>query len=290
MVDPQFTAVRDTPNKSIRQNVPRKGACLHHGALTSLSYLRELVTGAKQVSSTAIVKDDARELIVGDDAFRAWSLSSAYWDSALRSVETCNESTTGWTISDASHRSLGRLVAYWAERDGFWPHRDGDPKTWTVLGHREVYTIHGGSYGTACPGGMDLNLVTRYAQEHLLGRLAAEPEPEEIDMSQITYVERVYKAGDNTLKFDGEWMIVGRDLGVDEKDAMQDGYRFTTDPKVAMQWAKLYGYGEPNEYGERQPIRLIRDPFISLQTYARKQAAEYRRTQRELFAPAAPAA
>lgn len=167
-IDPRITAYRSTPNKSYRQNVPRKGVGLHHGALTSFEYLRRLAMGEKQVSATNIVDDlDNEELMT--DEFRAWSFSSAWADSSFRTIETCNESTNGWTISDTSHWTLARMVAYWALKDGFWPHRDGDPKTWTVLGHREVYTIWGESYATACPGGMDLNLVTYRAQQLLLG-------------------------------------------------------------------------------------------------------------------------
>lgn len=172
-MDAPWTAVYNTPNKSIRQNVARRGVVLHHAAMTSLSGLRDMeVNGTKQVSSTAICKDDNLELIVPDNNYRPWSLSSAYWDSAMRSVETCNESTNGWTISDKSHWSLARAVAYWSTTDGFWPHRDGDPSTWTVIGHREVYTIHGASYATACPGGMDLNLVVARAQSILRGGTA----------------------------------------------------------------------------------------------------------------------
>ena len=164
-IDPAWTAVLDTPNKSIRQNVPRKGACLHHAAMLDFAALERLAMGAKEVSATAIVKDAIRKLLMSD-AYRAWSLSSAWADSSFRSVETCNDRTDGWTISDASHRTLGLLVAYWSLVDGWWPHRDGDPKTWTVLGHREMYVIWGESYGTACPGGMDLDLVVRYAQDY----------------------------------------------------------------------------------------------------------------------------
>lgn len=194
MVAEPFTEYHNTPNKSIRQNVPRRGVVLHHAAMTNLDELIRLEMGAKQVSSNATCKDDRLpEMFDTDGPYRAWSLSDAYWDSALRSVETCNESVVGWTVSDASHWSLARAVAYWAERDGFWPHRDGNPKGWTVLGHREVYTIHEGSYATACPGGMDLNLVTIRAQE-LLRSTPPAPTNKENDM--IYYIA-------NTASSDG---------------------------------------------------------------------------------------
>jgi hypothetical protein len=181
MVNAPFTAYSDTPNKSVRQDVARRGVVLHHAAMTSFSGLRRLAMGGKQVSATAIVKDGQAEVLVGDE-YRPWSLSSAYWDSAMRSVETCNESTDGWTVSDASHWTLARLVAFWAEKDGFFPHRGGHPSTWTVIGHREVYSIHGASYATACPGSMDLDLVVARAQQILAGSDPDEELIEEEDM------------------------------------------------------------------------------------------------------------
>lgn len=164
MVLAPWTAQHNTPNKSVRQNVARRGVVLHHAALTNLDTLRRLELGAKEVSSTAIIKDSANELMMPLETFRAWSLSSAFWDSSLRSVETCNQSTDGWTVSDESHWNLARAVAFWSADEGWYPHRNGVNTSWTVLGHREVYTIHGASYGTACPGGMDLGLVTARAQ------------------------------------------------------------------------------------------------------------------------------
>jgi hypothetical protein len=172
-----WTAIRDTPNKSVRQNVARVGVVLHHAAMTSLTGLRQMeVFGSKEVSSTAICKDDDLELVVPDDRYRPWSLSNAYGDSAYRSIETCNESTNGWTISDKSHEKVAQAVAYWAQTDGFWPHRDGDSKTWTVRGHREMAEL-GLSYATACPGGLDLDRVTRRAQQLLTTTAATKVVP-----------------------------------------------------------------------------------------------------------------
>lgn len=195
-VQPPFTAYHNTPNKSVRQNVPRRGVVLHHAAMTSLDGLRYLTMGGKQVSANAICKDLNLESMM-PEGFRAWSLSDSYWDSALRSVETANESTNGWTVSDSSHWSLARGVAYWATVDGFWPHRDGNPKDWTVLGHREVYTIHGGSYGTACPGGMDLDLVTKRAQLILLGQQNIE---EEVTMFPMIWRNIIFTFGKQYVK------------------------------------------------------------------------------------------
>ena len=206
-----WTAVHNTPNKSPRQNVPRKGVVLHHAAMTSLDGLRRLAMGAKQVSATAICKDNHIELLIPDDYYRPWSLSSGYWDSALRSVETANESTDGWTISDASHWSLARAVAYWAEKDGFYPHRNGAAETWTVIGHREVYQIHDASYATACPGGLDLNLVTRRAQQLLAGTRPAGDDITIIDESEEDEMKPfiIHKVNSNGSR---QWALISGDL------------------------------------------------------------------------------
>lgn len=148
---------------------PRRGVVLHHGATTSMDAIIQMeTTGSRQVSSNRVVKDSRCARVVSDDPnIRAWSLSSAYWDSVLSSVECANESTDGWTISPASHETLARYTAYRAQTEGWWPHRSGDPTTWTVYGHREIYIYFGASYATACPGGMDLDWITTRAQQLL---------------------------------------------------------------------------------------------------------------------------
>ena len=158
------TEIHSTRQKSARSVNPYM-AILHHGATTSADQIiAMMVNETRQVSAHQVVKDTRRASVV-EDELRAWSLSSAYWDSAAHVVECANDTIAGWTISEASHESLGLLVADWSLRYGWWPHRDGPAAGWTVIGHREVYTIHGASYATACPGGMDLNKVVWYAQK-----------------------------------------------------------------------------------------------------------------------------
>lgn len=246
MVDPQWTAIHNTPNKSIRQNVARRGVVLHHAAMTSLDGLRYLTMGGKQVSATAIVKDGNRERMMTDE-YRAWSLSSAYWDSACRSVETANESTNGWTISDASHWSLARLVAYWAERDGFWPHRDGNPKEWTVLGHREVYSIHGASYATACPGGMDLDLVTKRAQDILRGSDPAGGGGTPIEEDDMALFAATQNTSPRTIK-----------AGNTQRFLNDKGQPISLTPHVGRVDVTLHVYGENLTEGKSLDLYVIR--------------------------------
>lgn len=169
VTDP-VTEVHSTFQQSPVTTRPRRGVVLHHAATTSADQVIQMeTTGSREVSSNRIVKDTRNAKIANDPDFRAWSLASAYYDSILSSVECANESTVGWTISQASHETLAHQVAWWAQRDGFRPHREGPPAGWTVFGHREIYTIFGASYATACPGGMNLDWIAIRAQQILAG-------------------------------------------------------------------------------------------------------------------------
>jgi hypothetical protein len=274
---PPFTAVHDTPNKSIRQPVARRGVVLHHAAMTSLAGLRRLEMGAKQVSSTAIVKDDQIEQMLDATHYRAWSVSDAWGDSSFRSVETCNEAVAGWTISDASHESLAKVVAYWAQLDGFWPHRDGHPQSWTVIGHNEMASIWHRGYTTFCPGNINLNLVVARAQE-LLTSAPTPPAPEipkEFGMAQRMYFARVDADGNDT----NEWMLAGTDIGPHETDPKQDGYRVTTDKETARIWARQYSF-RPTDTAS---VRLVRDDYVKQQEFARADAQAWRANLRSLL-------
>lgn len=218
---PLSTEVHNTSQYSSRSIAPR-GVVLHHGATTSASQIIDMeVSGSRQVSSHQVVKDKRNAGIV-QEQFRAWSLSDPYWDSWAFTVECANESTNGWTISDESHETLAQLVADWARRYGFWPHRDGNPSGWTVIGHREVYSIHGGSYATACPGGMNLDFVAKRAQQILAGSVPTKKKKEENPMHHYKAFGRGFILGQNYLLISNgdetsarwaEWYGPAKDFG-----------------------------------------------------------------------------
>lgn len=182
------TVTRLVPDTEYDPRTQKVGLCvLHHGATTSLSLIESLMDpGGRTVSAHYAVKDGVRVRKVPQSQ-RAFSLSSAFWDSKAVTCECANESTTNWTISEESHKSLVLIVVDAAREFGFWPHRDGDPKTWTVLGHREVYTIHGASYPTACPGGMDLDRIATDAQKRMSA--PAPPVQRRRSMSTLYYTK-----------------------------------------------------------------------------------------------------
>lgn len=164
---PYATEFHNTPQKSAR--IPAGDPTyivIHHAASTSFDGVVRLENGGKQVSSTVVIKD-GRVASMFDEAYRAWSLSSQYWDSVSLSSETCNETTApGWTISEASYATLAKVVADWCKRYKIPCNRE------RIMGHREVYTRHGASYATACPGGIDMDRVVRDANAILSGATA----------------------------------------------------------------------------------------------------------------------
>ena len=182
------TESHQTSQQSSPTASPRRGVVLHHGATTSAdNIINMMVSGSRTVSAHRVVKDKRCAKVV-DATMRAYSLGSPYWDSVLRSIECANESTAGWTISADSHETLAQQTAFWALQDGFWPHRNGKPETWTVFGHREIYQYFGDSYATVCPGGMNLNLVTNRAQE-LLTDIEKKVLPMSGDLKYIVFTE-----------------------------------------------------------------------------------------------------
>lgn len=156
-----LTAIRQSLQRSSRNGAKIQSVILHHGATTNDELMIQMmVSGSREVSAQAVVKDGRRTGVVDED-YRAWTSASAYWDGRSNTIECANESTNGWTISDASYNSMAILLADWSIRYNFALIRNG--RNSTVFGHRELYQFFGDSYATACPGGMDVDRVVREA-------------------------------------------------------------------------------------------------------------------------------
>lgn len=149
---------------------PHRGVVVHHAVTTSLVALETLMDpGGRTVSAHEAVADGVRVKKV-PHGMRAFSLGSPWADSAFYTMECVNSTLSpDYLLADGTEEAIAQAIAEDAKRCGWVPHREGDPKTWTVLGHREVYTIHGVSYATACPGGARLDRITQRAQQILLG-------------------------------------------------------------------------------------------------------------------------
>jgi len=141
---------------------------LHHGATTSLKGLiATMMPGGRTVSAHAAIGGDEIVNVVPEGR-RSFSLGAAIFERRVLSAECVNDTLApAYTLSAETEESIARWVADVAKRWGIRPHREGPPKSWTVIGHREAKTIHGVSYATACPGGMQLDRIVRRAQELL---------------------------------------------------------------------------------------------------------------------------
>lgn len=200
---PLATQISPSAQHSARTAGPVNMIILHHGATTSADQIVSMmVSESREVSAHCVVKDD-RIIAVVPEEQRAWSLADAYWDSRAFTVETANESTNGWTISAASHESLARLAADWAKRYGFPIIRSGNvpAEQWTLIGHREVNSIHGGSYSTACPGGMNLDWIAARANQILNegGVTPTPPKPKEIKVQSYHVEDYTARNGGRSL-------------------------------------------------------------------------------------------
>lgn len=214
----RFNEVRPTTQFSARTVTPSRFV-LHGAAMTSLDGLSNMIVNrTRQVSAHGGFKDK-RGIGWVDEENRAWSLSDEFWDSIAFTLENANQSVPAYDFTGDTQESIAQWIAEVATRKGIWPHRDGAPKSWTVIGHREVYTIHGGSYATACPQQLDLNWVTARAQQIMNG----EPVKEEEDpMQNYTAFGRGFilgqgylliSDGDNTTAKWKEWYGAPEDFG-----------------------------------------------------------------------------
>ena len=170
--------VRSSPQRSPRNGTAVDHFILHHSAAFDVNQvLNEMVTGSKQVSANYVVANDGTIYGVVDEEDRAWTSGSstdggkgAAWDQRSITFEILDQTgAPDWLISPAAEKSVSMIVADYSKRHGITPQRDGSPEAWTVYGHRELYTIYGASYSTACPGGMDLNGITQTSHDILKG-------------------------------------------------------------------------------------------------------------------------
>lgn len=137
--------IRLSNQRSSRNGAKIDRFIVHHVAGTNHdATVNMMVHATRQVSANYVVGD--KITLVVDEDYRAWTSGTSHWDGRAITVETVNNSTVNWTVSDKTFDNLARLMADCAFRYGF-PLNDN-----TVLTHQELYTRYGASYPTACPG------------------------------------------------------------------------------------------------------------------------------------------
>lgn len=155
---------------SSRNGVKIDRIILHHCASTSLSgVLGMMSSGSREVSANYVIGKGGEIVGVVPEEFRAWTSGSTSWDGRAITFEIVNESGgPDWRISDKAMGAVERILADISGRYGIPLSRD------TVVTHQELYTIHGASYATACPG--------PYLQARVGDLIAAANAPVEIEI------------------------------------------------------------------------------------------------------------
>lgn len=143
---PLTTSIRLSAQSSSRDGRRIDRFIVHHAASTSHDGVVDMmVRETREVSANYVVSE--RITCVVDEDRRAWTSASAAWDGRAITVETINSAAGGsWPVSDKTFDNLARLIADVARRYDF-PINDS-----TILTHQELYTRHGASYATSCPG------------------------------------------------------------------------------------------------------------------------------------------
>lgn len=261
-----ITGIRESFQRSSRNGARIDRIIIHHTATTNGEWVLDaMVSGSKQVSANYVPDKDGKLWGVVNEDFRAWTSSSAYWDGRSITMECVNNSTTGWTISNASYEKIAQLLADISRRYNFPLIRDKQRST--VLGHKELYLYWGDSYATACPGGIDIDRIVRRANE-IKGSLPSGgggtivPDDEEEDEMKVVFGHR--------NEGNSEWMIGHPDF----KGArdIERGFLVTTDPAVAKSWGRIYAKGS-NDYD----FDVNRADYIEIQkSFTRSYEAKLR--------------
>lgn len=278
-----YTDVRPTTDCAPRLGGKKPNiVVLHHtaGIMTIDQLVGMMQPGGRTVSAHAAIKD--RDIVsVVPESKRAYALADPTFDSRALNAE-CINSTGGptWQLSDATHESIARWVADVCKRHGIRPHRSGSPKTWTVIGHREVSSIHGAGYATACPGGMRLDWIVKRARE-LMNPTEPKPATEGEEPMTAAYL---HAPAEGTKP--ARYALVGLDV--------PGGSHVTTKRAEAEAIGFVYGTrAQEDGVGAKNgaPIKRITQAQLdtAIALYAKLRAAKVAEEQPTAGTPGAPA-
>lgn len=135
---------------------------LHHIAGT-LGVLESMVTsGSRRVSPTYGVGSSGEVVGMVREEDTPFTNGHLQWNRRSITFEVENQRIGGNPYgkpSPAAHEAVARVIADASERYGIALSRD------TVATHRELRTIHGVGYATACPGDLDRDWIVARARE-----------------------------------------------------------------------------------------------------------------------------
>lgn len=188
---------------------------VHHNATTN----KDVAMNTWMVSSgnwtSAHYEITPTEIIgcVGEQ-YSAFHSGDATMNRRSIGLEHLNETgAPNWTVADATLRNSAKLIADICKRYGFYPDAQH------IIPHRSVSS-------TACPGGLDMNKLIRYAQEAYNGKATA-----------TTTTTTTQTKKEDTLEVNDMFMVTADKRGT----ALMQGGRFLAilDPKDVTEFQKI---------------------------------------------------
>ena len=177
-----------------------QGMIMHHAAGTNFDVVKNMM-GAPytqhQLSANYLIDSNGDIWGCVPEEYRAFTSADPYWDGRSITFECINEhGSPAWTISRASQEAIAQLLADVAKRYKFTPSRG---RAGTVFGHRELWSLFGASYPTACPGALPIDSIVRRSRAIMTNQPIIEEDP----MPERKSIKALKK--DQSLKSGGAW-------------------------------------------------------------------------------------
>lgn len=203
-----------TPGVTGYGRLPIDRIVIHHNATTSKDVAMNTWTVANGKWTSAHYEITPTEIIgcVGEQ-YSAFHSGDSTMNRRSIGLEHVNETgAPNWTVADATLRNSAKLIADICKRYGF------KPDAQHIIPHKSVSS-------TACPGGLDMNKLIRYAQEAYNGK------------STATTTSTTQTKKENTLEVNDMFMVTAEKRGM----ALMQGGRFLPilDPKDVTEFQKI---------------------------------------------------
>ena len=230
---------------------------IHHNATTNKDIAMNTWLAGGPANSSAHYEITDNEIIgcVGEN-FVAWH--SGEWTSNNRSIGLEHLNSTGapeWGVSEATLRQSAKLIADICKRYGLPINSN------TIQPHRNFVP-------TACPGGIDVDKLIRYAQEAAGGTPKPAPKPAPKATPSSNAIQQFKNAGnkysvsasfkvDTVANVNGLWQVMSSDL----LGGTMDGANWSNNgiPLDTITFTKNDGSRHPNQTWDGTQPRFVID-------------------------------
>lgn len=181
---PLVDYIDESPRSDPRREKIR-GLQDHHGATTNL---RPMIHGEREVSAHYFILNDGTIIGVVPETRRPYTSGSAadHWMITWEVENAALGDASGWPRSPAATASVIKLAADVAAFYGFAVIRRE-----TYFGHRELWSLLGLSYTTACPGGAPLDDTADAVNSLLAGETLAVSKTFQEEIMSMRFVRAV---------------------------------------------------------------------------------------------------